>query len=227
MRFRTQKIRSEERNWSVILNPLKSELDKKRVSEKISKFFGLSFEEARELVQSTPVILLDELPEPVALQARSLFQEVRADAVTLTNDSLVKRRCYRAVWPEPPSLSFLENPASLRETPGEAVPEIPVGTTVETVSPPPVPEPLDARREVTDELERKYRDLEQLYEERTREFRELKQNLEKEIPWEERFAHLKEESHETKAILEEKRLRRERECESLKTPLKQMAAWQE
>lgn len=228
MRFRAQKIREEQRDWSVILNPLKSEIDRKRVAEKISDLFRLSFEEARELVQSTPVILLDELSRPVAQQAQNLFQEARAD-ITLSNDALVKRRCYRAVWPEPPSLSFLNSASS--ESGVSAVEGAPVGTVVET-EPAPLPEPpmgaeLAPPLPVPSELENKLKEFEKLYEEKNRECQELRQTLDRDIPWEERFNHLKEEYEETKSILEEKILAREREFEPLKGQIKELSGWQE
>jgi hypothetical protein len=233
MRFWTPKIRIEEKSWSVVLNPLRSELDKKRVAEKISELFRLSFEEARDLVQNTPLVLLDALQHPSALQLQNIFQEIRAD-VTLTSDSLVKRRCYRAVWPEPPNLSFLEaNPSEIGHEKELQDQEMPVETTVQTVSPSVAEEAAEAR----------YRELELLYEERTREVQELKQTLEKEVKdrsekntvelhatvqdWEERYHSLKEEYQETKAIYEEKILQREEELKALERRFKDLGLWQE
>lgn len=242
MKFWTPKIRTEERNWSVVLNPLRSELDKKRVAEKISGLFRLSFEEARELVESTPLILLDELPHAAALQIQNIFQEIRAD-VTLTSDSLVKRRCYRAVWPEPPSISFLEENSA--ETAQEKqTEEIPVGTAIQTAAAPPlVEERVEALSDSYQYLEKRYRDLEVLYEERMREIEELKTSFEKELKdrseksstelctqvqdWEERYQSLKEEYQETKAIYEEKVLLQARELQGLRDQLKDIGLWQE
>lgn len=227
MRFRTPKIHSEERNWSVILNPLRSEFDKKRVADKISNLFHLSFDEARELVESTPVILLDEITRPLALQAQGIFQEVRAE-ITLTNDALVKRRCYRAVWPEPPSLSFLETAILPGESQEKSEEETPIGTAVEAEPPSLGPESFQPRpSDPPSELEKRCRELEELYKERSREVQELRKNQEKEIPWEERYANLKEESQETRTLLEEKILAREKEFEGLKAQLKEIAVWQE
>ena len=229
MRFRTPKIHSEERNWSVILNPLRSEFDKKRVADKISNLFRLSFEEARELVESTPVILLDELTRPLALQAQGIFQEVHAE-ISLTNDALVKRRCYRAVWPEPPSLSFLETAVLSGESREKSEEETPIGTVVEAEPPSLGPESFRPRpSNPPSELERRCRELEELCKERDREVEELRrhQDSEKEIPWEERYANLKEEYQEAKTLLEEKILVREKEFEGLRAQLKEIAVWQE
>lgn len=210
--LRTPKIRSDERSWSVILHPLRGELDKKRVAEKISELFRLSFEEARELVQSTPLILLDELSHEVAFQAQAILQEARAE-VTLTNDFLAKRRCYRAVWPVPLNLSFLDAPS----------PPVAPDKRLEKSSL--VPEDEDpVRQEPFQELEKKYRELESRHQEQIRENQELKRRLEKnsqEIPWEERYANLKEEHQETKAILEEKVLASDKEFEGLKGQLRE------
>ncbi len=200
MRLWNSKTHSEDANWSVVLNPLRSELDKNRVAQKISDLFHLAFEESRELVQNTPIILLDELTEPAASRLKGIFEESRAD-VMLTNDSLVKRRCFRAVWPELPSLAFLE---SVPETNGpepereSVVEQISVRTTAETLPSPPPPrvneETEELRRRLQElegghrtselrfqELEKKHRELQALHEEKVHENRQLKQTLDKEL----------------------------------------------
>ena len=243
MRFRTTKLRVEEKNWSVILSPLRNELDKKRVAEKISELFQISYEDSRELVQSTPMMLLDELAQAVAQKIQSIFQEVRAD-VTLTNDPLVKRRCYRAVWPDRPRLSFL-NSSSLQNSPAKPAPEMSSETVVETLAAPVIPAPpmVSPETSPSQDLEKKCRELEMLHEEKTREIEELKRALEKELKkeseknavelraaieeWEERYQTLKEEYGESKIIYEEKILAREKEFEALKAPLEELAEWRE
>ncbi len=246
MKFWTPKIRTEEKNWSIVLNPLRGELEKKRVAEKISELFRLSFEESRELVQSTPLILLDELPHEAACQIQNIFQEIRAD-VTLTSDALVKRRCYRAVWPEPPNLSFLQPSSLSLEPETEKIEEIPQETVPQ--APPPsfssnsVQEQVETLSDSYHYLEKKYRDLEGLYGERTREIEELKRNFEKGLKdraektsvelrahieeWEERYQNLKEEYQETKGIYEEKILNKEKEFGQLKEQSKQLEPWRE
>ena len=230
MKFWTPKVHTEEKIWSVVLNPLRGELDKKRVAEKISEFFRLSYEEARELVESTPLILLDELSHESAQQLETIFQEIRAE-VTLTSDPLTKRRCYRAVWPEAPDLSFLEKQTS--EPPPER--EMPL--------PEPAPEGPGVSREAQELLERRCRDLEHLCEEREREIEGLKNRLERELhghteksneavraiqqDWEERYQTLKEEYRESQAIYEEKILARERDFKTLEGRLNEMELWRE
>ena len=236
MKFWTPKIRTEQKNWSVILNPLRGELDRKRVAEKVSELFRLSFEEARELVRNTPLILLDELPHQAALQIQNIFQEIRAD-VTLTCDSLAKRRCYRAVWPEPPNLSFLDHDLSgaAQEARGE---EMILETSARTFSASVSEEGSDVSSDAFRHLEKKYKELQALYEKRMREIDalkqgfgdELKQRLEKNSAefqnqlqdWEDRYQSLREEYKETKAIYEEKILVREKEFEALGGQLKEL-----
>lgn len=228
MRFGTSKTQTEERNWSLILNPLRSELDKRRVAEKISELFHLAFEEARELAQSTPLILLDELSHPIAQQVQVLFQEIRAD-VTLTNDALVKRRCYRAVWPELPSLSFLHSETPPEEIPEKLSREMPKETAAAPApSAPALKEKAESSPAELQDLGKKYTELELLYKEKTRQNEELKLNLEKDLPWEERYQNLKEEYQETRALYEEKIQAREKEFEAFKAQLmKELNSWKD
>ncbi len=101
-----RKTQSPDQNWCIILSPLRSELDKKRVAQKISEVFSLSSSESSDLVSNTPIILLDNLSRPMAARVKDFFQASGAEMI-LTNDVFMKRKCYRTVWPEPPNLSFL------------------------------------------------------------------------------------------------------------------------
>ncbi|MBN1687843.1 MAG: hypothetical protein JW893_01950 [Candidatus Omnitrophica bacterium] len=101
-----KKSRSEKQNWCVVLNPILSEIDKKRIALKISEVFSLSSEEASDLVESTPIILLDNLNQDIAHKVKGFFEAANAQIV-LTNDTFRKRKYYRTVWPEPPNLAFL------------------------------------------------------------------------------------------------------------------------
>ena len=103
-----KKKQGEEQNWCIVLNPLRNEIDKKRVARAISDVFSLSTEEAVDLVSNTPIILLDNLTRNVAAKVKEYFRSAGAEIV-LTNDIFYKRKCYRTVWPEPPNLSFLHN----------------------------------------------------------------------------------------------------------------------
>ena len=241
MRFRSAKIQSEDSNWSVILNPLRSELDKKRVGEKIAELFRVSYEEARELVRNTPIILLDKLTHPEALQLQSILQGIRAE-VTLTSNHLAKRRCFRAIWPENPDLSFLETPLSPAHQPvkEQGVEEAPLPVPVSTSLPAHFASADEGEKK---EYEKKLKTLELLYEERTRENQELKRSLEEELKkhsdqakedhrtlhedWEERYQGLKSEYQESKAIYEEKFLAQQNEFEVLKERVHEMENLQE
>lgn len=247
MGFWTQKTHTEKKSWSVVLNPLRSELDKKRVAEKIGDLFRLSYEEARELVESTPLILLDELPESHALQLQDIFQGLRAD-ITVTSDSAAKRRCYRAVWPETPNLSFLSTaPSESGEGKSSGAVESATEEPVEAPAAPPAPPVEEEQKSPTDEsiqiLEKRNHELKFICGERDREIEALKQNHEKEVQsqrerdasemrsalqdWEERYQGLKEESQETKSILEEKVLAKEREYQSLREQVQELVQWKE
>ncbi|HNX69452.1 MAG TPA: hypothetical protein PLL75_01915 [Candidatus Omnitrophota bacterium] len=93
-------------DWFVVLNPLKSELERNKIAKEIAKVFRLPVEEALDLVANTPIILLDNLLYATALQLKQYFRNIQAD-ILVSNDSFLKRRCYRTVWPTPPSISFL------------------------------------------------------------------------------------------------------------------------
>ena len=101
-----KKVQKSEQNWCLILNPLYNEIDKRKVSRKISETFTLSTEEADDLVNNTPIILLDNLSHETASQVKDFFRPTGAELL-MTNEVYLKRKCYRTVWPEPPSLSFL------------------------------------------------------------------------------------------------------------------------
>lgn len=114
MLVRNKKTQGEEQNWCLILNPLRSEIDKKKITAKIAQVFSLSAEETADLVANTPIILLDNLARATASKLKEYFLSTGADML-LTNDTLQKRKCYRTVWPEPPNLSFLFDWRSFEE----------------------------------------------------------------------------------------------------------------
>ncbi len=108
MLLRQKKTQGEEQNWCVILSPITNELDRKKVAQKISDIFSLSYEESLDVVSNTPIIILDNLTRPIAIKLKEYFRAAGAETV-LTNDVFHKRKCYRTVWPEQPNLSFLHN----------------------------------------------------------------------------------------------------------------------
>ena len=103
-----KKNQKKDQNWCIILSPITSEIDKKQVAQSISQVFSLTAEESTDLVNSTPIILLDNLTREVAGQVKEYFRPCGAEMV-LTNDTFLKRKCYRTVWPTPPNLSFLHD----------------------------------------------------------------------------------------------------------------------
>ncbi|NCU32957.1 MAG: hypothetical protein EOM23_08520, partial [Candidatus Moranbacteria bacterium] len=125
--LREERRRSVLRNkktknqWSVILNPITSELHKVEAIEKMVAVFPLSYEEASQLVERTPIILLEHLSRAEAERINVLFTSVPAKIV-ITEDQNVRRKCYRTVWPEGTMdkiLSMHENAVSAGIDPGE------------------------------------------------------------------------------------------------------------
>jgi chromosome segregation ATPase len=122
-----KKKQGEEQNWSIVLSNLANEIDKKRISRRISEIFSLSMEEASDLVCNTPIILLDNLTHSDATKIREFFRTEGADVI-MTNDIFFKRKCYRTVWPEPPNLTFLQTPKAPRPAALPASKEQPLNT---------------------------------------------------------------------------------------------------
>lgn len=101
-----KKVQPRGQDWFVVLNPLKSEIDRNRIAKEIAQAFLLPIEEAFDLVAKTPIILIDNLLYATALQVKQHFRTTQAE-ILVSNDGFLKRRCYRTVWPVPPNLSFL------------------------------------------------------------------------------------------------------------------------
>jgi len=112
----TKKVQPGGQDWFVVLNPLKSELERNKIAREIAKAFCLPVDEALDLVQNTPIILMDNLLYATALQVKQYFRTSQADIV-ISNDSFLKRRCYRTVWPTPPNLAFLHQSGFPAEPP--------------------------------------------------------------------------------------------------------------
>lgn len=112
----TKKVQPGGQDWFVVLNPLKSEIERNKIAREIAKAFRLPEDEAFDLVQNTPIILMDNLLYATALQVKQHFQSAQTDIV-VSNDGFLKRRCYRTVWPTPPSLAFLRQANPVTESP--------------------------------------------------------------------------------------------------------------
>ena len=97
-----KKTNNERLNdWCVILNPIESELNKAEAVEKIVEIFPISIEEASQLVERTPIILLENISYEKAKQIKDFFISINAE-ILLTNDEFLRRKCYRTVWPSDP-----------------------------------------------------------------------------------------------------------------------------
>lgn len=107
----TKKVQPGGQDWFVVLNPLRSELERNKIAREISQAFRIPVDESLDLVQNTPIILLDNLLYATALQVKQYFQSSPKDVV-VSNDGFLKRRCYRTVWPTPPNLAFLHQSGS-------------------------------------------------------------------------------------------------------------------
>ncbi len=102
-----KKINSETKEqYALVLNPVRGELVKSRMIERMVRVFPLAIDEASDLVENTPIVLLEGLELETGEQVRGYFSETGADLV-LTNDNGFKRRCFRAIWPSPPKFDFL------------------------------------------------------------------------------------------------------------------------
>jgi len=103
----------KEETWSVILNPLRDDIQKRSAAQKIQIFFSVSQSEAKDLIANTPIILIDKLDQETAGKIREVFLHAGLEVV-LTNEPLVKRKCFRAVWPQEPSAQQILKQGSLR-----------------------------------------------------------------------------------------------------------------
>ena len=108
---------SVDSDWAVILERIENDFAKSRALNQLVQLFSLSLQEARDLIDNTPIILLDHLFPDVAERIKNRFSELNMNC-SLTNEAFTKRKCFRAVWPEPPDPSrFLGAPAPALVTP--------------------------------------------------------------------------------------------------------------
>ncbi|MBU1863883.1 MAG: ribosomal protein L7/L12, partial [Candidatus Omnitrophica bacterium] len=89
--LKNRRVANKKANqWCVILNPIESELNKTETIEKIVEIFPLSIEEAAQLVERTPIILLENLSYGKAKAVKNLFSSISAD-ILLTDDTFLRR----------------------------------------------------------------------------------------------------------------------------------------
>ncbi len=96
----------EEKNWCVVLKSFGGTLDRGRLVQKLQKTFDISAEDALDVMQNTPIILLDHLPHGQASKVKDYFSDHGVE-IALSNDNFYKRRCYRTVWPANPNLESI------------------------------------------------------------------------------------------------------------------------
>ncbi|MBN1492591.1 MAG: hypothetical protein JW938_00440 [Candidatus Omnitrophica bacterium] len=108
----------KQEEWAMVLNPLKSEVEKAELVEKLIEIFPFSLDEASQLVERTPLVLFDDLPLSTASELKLYFKQLNVD-VLITNDKNIKRKCFKAVWPSLPSFDFLKS-LHEQELPSEA-----------------------------------------------------------------------------------------------------------
>ena len=90
-------------DWAVILDRSTNEFAKNRAIDKLSQAFNLSLDEAKDLTENTPIVLLDKLSLDLAEKIKDYFAQSNVDC-SLTNDTFTKRKCFRAIWPGQPDL---------------------------------------------------------------------------------------------------------------------------
>lgn len=95
-----------ESDWAVILDRSPNEFLRTKAIEKLSETFSISEEEAKDLIENTPIILLDHLSFELAERVKDSLTQGNINC-SLTKDTFAKRKCFRAVWPEPPNVNHL------------------------------------------------------------------------------------------------------------------------
>ena len=107
MTFGKKTISQEiKETWALVLNPIRGEITKSRMIERMVQVFPLAIEEADDLIENTPIVLLEGLDRVTGDQVKNYFCETGADII-LTDDKTFQRRCFRAIWPSPPKFDFV------------------------------------------------------------------------------------------------------------------------
>jgi len=102
-------------SWSIILNPLQEEIKKRSAIQQLQVFFSVTLEESKELIENTPIILLDSLSEESAEKIKDIFVGSGLDVV-ITSEIMVKRKCFRTVWPKEPTAEQILRQGILRNS---------------------------------------------------------------------------------------------------------------
>ncbi len=139
-----RKTDSEEKNWCVVLKSFNSGLDRTCLVQKLQRAFQISGEDALDVMQNTPIILLDHLPHEQASKVKDFFSDQGVD-IALSNDNFYKRRCYRTVWPATPNIDTIIKPA-LGSQPSSSVPRM-NSPAPDAILPTPAARPLDIQNQ--------------------------------------------------------------------------------
>ncbi len=139
-----RKSDAEEKNWCVVLKSFSSTLDRTRLVQKLQKAFEISGEDALDVMQNTPIILLDHLLHDQASKIKDFFSDNGVE-IALSNDSFYKRRCYRTVWPALPNLESILKPASASTVVARPLNEAPARGVRDSSGPVNLPSPENER----------------------------------------------------------------------------------
>ncbi len=127
-----QKKQTASQLWSLVLVSVADHAGKDLVIRQLVTLFSLSENEAENITQQIPIILLEGLSEQSAMEIKKRFESTAVD-VLMTKDDNYKRKCSRVLWPQGPDLSFIQTAETVRET--ETKREQDAGTPSEDVSP--------------------------------------------------------------------------------------------
>ena len=103
--LKTESLQQTQGTHALIFSSFASEMSKSRVIDKVTALMPLSREEAYDLVNRTPIVVLDDLSRSEAEKLRDYFLTEGCEVV-LTEDQLIKRKCYRIMWQERPELDY-------------------------------------------------------------------------------------------------------------------------
>jgi chromosome segregation ATPase len=127
-----QKKQTASQLWSLVLVSVADHAGKDLVIRQLVTLFSLSENEAENITQQVPIILLEGLSEQSAMEIKKRFESTAVD-ILMTKDDNYKRKCSRVLWPQGPDLSFIETAETVRET--ETKREQDAGGPSEDVSP--------------------------------------------------------------------------------------------
>ena len=93
-------------NWGLILQSY-SKKEKKNLIREFMQAFGFDKSETEQTINNTPIVILDDLSFGVAVRVKNHFQGFGA-VIETTNHDMIKKNCYKVLWPEQPDLSYFD-----------------------------------------------------------------------------------------------------------------------